>query len=740
MNDFGQASVGWRTSFRVIAFVALAVSCIAPAFAASSPWVKSDHVAARLMTAVSGTGDLATVPTGVEIKLDNGWKTYWRSPGDAGLPPTLDWQGSHNIAAANLLYPAPERVTVLGIQTFGYKQDVVFPLDVKLADKGQPLDLKLKLDILICADQCIPKTLDLALSIPAGAATSDPTDAQLIARASAAVPSDSRTSGLTIKSVDEVSDKGNAALQVVATSLQPFDKPDLIPEIRPDVQLGTPRATLSSDRHEATFVLPLTRKLPVGAHLAARAATLTLVDGGRALEAEVPRIAQGFSAADETPGPSLLAMLGVALLGGLILNLMPCVLPVLSLKFISVVSQGGRAPAAVRAGFLATAAGIIVSFLVIAGALIAVKAAGHGIGWGIQFQEPAFIAAMAVLVTLFACHLAGFFEVPLPRFIANAASSRTGPDDSLAGHFVTGAFATLLATPCSAPFLGTAVGFALAGETWQMLAIFFALGLGLALPYLLVAAVPGLAAKMPRPGRWMLWVKQAMALPLVLTALWLLGILASQVGVAAAGVLAALLIVIVAMVTFRERLPEARRGLVIPAVAALALMAIVLPDVIAAEMGKRGVETGDVIAWTSFDRDKIRSLVSQGKTVFVDVTADWCLTCQANKRFVLSKEAIARRLNSASVPMQADWTRPDPEIGAYLAGYGRYGIPFNIVYGPAAPGGIVLPELLNQSDVSTALDKAAGIKSSAVTPSSRLASTEAGASREQALVTQGSDR
>ena len=723
--------LGWRSCSRAVAFVALALCGVAPAAAASSDRVKSDHVEARLVTAVSGTGDLTTMPVGLEVKLDGDWKTYWRSPGDAGLPPALDWTGSQDLAAATLLYPAPERVTVLGIQTFGYKHDVLFPIDVKLAGKGKPLDLKLKLDILICAEQCIPKSLDLALAIPAGPATSDPTDAQLIAKARASVPSDSRTSGLAIKSAEEVSDKGDAALQVVATSEQPFGKPDVIPELKPDAQLGTPRVTLSADKHEATFVLPLVRKLPVGAHLSDRGATFTLVDGDRALEADVAHLGQGSSAADETPGPSLPAMLGVALLGGLILNLMPCVLPVLSLKFISVVSQGGRAPAAVRAGFLATAAGIVVSFLVIAGALIGVKAAGHGIGWGIQFQEPAFIAALAVLVTIFACHLAGFFEVPLPRFIANAASSRTGPDESLAGHFVTGAFATLLATPCSAPFLGTAVGFALAGEAWQMLAIFFALGIGLALPYLLVAAVPSLATKMPKPGKWMLRVKQAMAIPLALTALWLLGILASQVGVLAALALAVLLLAIVAAVTLRDRLPQARRGLVFPTVAVLAIAAVVLPDVIAAQVTKRGAEADDVIAWKDFDRDRIRSLVSQGKTVFVDVTADWCLTCQANKRFVLSKDAIAKRLNAASVPMKADWTRPNPEIGAYLASYGRYGIPFNIVYGPAAPGGIVLPELLTQGDVSAALDKAAGIKSSALPSSSTLASETPSTSQDK---------
>ena len=509
-----------------------------------------------------------------------------------------------------------------------------------------------------------------------------------------------------------------------AKSEQPFAQPDVIPEVKPDANLGTPVATFSADRRTATFDLPLTHPLPVGAKLADRDVTLTLSDGPRALE-QATRIAQGASAADETPGPSLLAMLGVALIGGLILNLMPCVLPVLSLKFISVVSQGGRAPKAVRAGFLATAAGIIVSFLVIAGALIAVKMAGHSIGWGIQFQEPAFIAAMAVLVTVFACHLAGLFEVPLPRFIANAASSRTGPDESLGGHFVTGAFATLLATPCSAPFLGTAVGFALAGSNLVMLGIFFALGVGLALPYLVIAAFPQLAAKMPKPGKWMLYLKQLMAVPLAATAVWLVTILAAQVGLVAGASVALLLVAVVLLLVGRERLPEARRGIVFPVVAMISLAAILLPDVIAAQVGKRGAEANGAIAWTNFDRDKIRSLVSQGKTVFVDVTADWCLTCQANKRFVLSKGDIAKRLNSQTVSMQADWTRPDPAIGAYLASYGRYGIPFNIVYGPGAPGGVVLPELLTTGDVGAALDKAEGARASAAPdPEKTLASAE----------------
>ena len=212
-----------------------------------------------------------------------------------------------------------------------------------------------------------------------------------------------------------------------------------------------------------------------------------------------------------------------------------------------------------------------------------------------------------------------------------------------------------------------------------------------------------------------------MAVPLALTAVWLLAILASQVGVTAAAVTAGLLIVVTGLLFVRERLPEARQRIVFPAVTALAMAAIVLPDVIAGEIGKRGTSVDDAIAWHNFDRDKIRSLVSQGKTVFVDVTADWCLTCQANKKFVLSKNDIARRLNGQAVPMQADWTRPNAQIGTYLASYGRYGIPFNIVYGPAAPAGIVLPELLTPGDVGAALDKASGIKASAISQPTRAA-------------------
>ncbi len=702
------------TMRRALAALAVGIStlaCAPAADAAASPWVTSDVAKARLLTAVTGTGTLASVPAGVEVAMDAGWKTYWRSPGDAGLPPALDWAGSTGLKAATLSYPVPERLTLLGIQTFGYHGDVVFPLDLAVIEPGRPLNLRLKLDVLVCARLCVPKTFDLALDVPAGPATPDG-DALTLAKARAAVPGDARTAGLAVSGVAEVSDGGHPALEVRATAFEPFRDPDVIAEIDPAVALGQPRVTIAGGGREATFTVPLEQPLPVGARLAGRAITLTVTDGARALETPPMRIAQGASAAREDPGPSPLAMLGVALLGGLILNLMPCVLPVLSLKIVSAVGQGGRAPGRIRAGFLATAAGVVTSFLVIAGALIALKAAGRTIGWGLQFQEPAFIAAMAVLVTLFACHLAGSFDVPLPRVVRDAAARRTGPDEGLGGHFITGAFATLLATPCSAPFLGTAVGFALAGSPGRIFGIFAALGVGLAAPYLLVAAVPRLAARLPRPGRWMLVLKRVLAVPLLATALWLLSILLTQVGVPAAAGVAVLLATMVGLLAWGQRLPEGPRRAMLPALALVALAAVALPDLVAARVGDAATAVDGAIAWRAFDQAAIRSLVSQGRTVFVDVTADWCLTCQANKRLVLGQDATVRRLNTLTVPMRADWTRPNLAIATYLAGYGRYGIPFNVVYGPGAPGGVVLPELLTTGDVAAALDRAGGVKAS----------------------------
>lgn len=683
----------------------LLMGAVRDAQAVSSEWKKGDFVAARLVSAVSGVGDLAVVPLGLELELKPGWKTYWRSPGDAGLPPQIDWAGSENLKEASLAYPAPHRFALFGLQSFGYNDHVTFPIRAALDAPDRALDLKAKVNVLVCEEICVPQMLDLSLAVPAGAA-SPGAEAQLIARFQSAVPGDGRAAGLAIENVTEVTRDGKPALVVAATAREPFAAPDAIAEVEPPLALGQPEVQLGEAGRRALITLPLAGELPVGQALAGRAVTVTLVDGERAAEHTTTILAA--APASGAPLAPLFAMLGFALAGGLILNFMPCVLPVLSLKLLSVVGQGGAAPAKVRGGFLATAAGIVLSFLLLAGSLIALKAAGHTIGWGIQFQEPVFVATMIVVVTLFACNLWGFFEVPLPRFIAAGASRMGGgPDDSFAGHFLTGALATLLATPCSAPFLGTAVGFALASGTATILAIFLALGVGLALPYLAIAAAPHLATAMPRPGRWMVTLRRLLGFTLAATAVWLLTVMAVQTDIGLAALVGILALALIGVTAWQHVHPVTAGRWAPTAVVVLSLVAILVPATVARQGSALRPDAAGAIEWVVFDRDRVRGLVAQGNTVFVDVTADWCLTCQANKKLVVTRSPVVERLGSV-VAMRADWTLPDEAVSRFLASYGRYGIPFNIVYGPGAPGGIVLPEVLSTAGVMSALDRAAG--------------------------------
>lgn len=670
------------------------------AHAAAGAWTTAGPVEARLIAAVDATGDRTTLPLALEIRLAPGWKTYWRSPGDAGLPPAIDWAGSENLAGAELAYPAPHRFTVLDIETVGYDGRVTFPVRAKLREPGRPVALHAAVDLLVCADICVPQRVVLALKLPAGAATPG-AEAEAVAAAEAAVPGDGAAAGLAVTAVRAM----GAALEVEATAREPFVSPDLFVETDPALAFAAPAVRFADGDRRVVMRLALADPKPEPApDLAGRALTLTLVDGRRAME----RGAVAVAGAAVAEGPGLPAMLALALLGGLILNLMPCVLPVLSLKLLSVIEHGGRAPRMVRAGFLASAAGILASFLGLAAAMVALKTAGAAVGWGIQFQQPLFLVFMVVLVTLFAANLWGLFEVPLPRVLADALGGREG--GGLGGQFATGAFATLLATPCSAPFLGTAVGFALSRGPGEIVAVFLALGIGLASPYLLVAAVPRVAAVLPRPGRWMATLRRVLGVALALTAVWLLSVLAVQAGPEVAGPVAGLMAATLAALAIVRHGPRAlgRAGAALAGVLALAAFAVPVafgPPAAAVAPAKAAGR------WVPFDEAAIGAHVAAGRVVFVDVTAEWCITCLANKRLVIDRGAVAERLGGASatvVAMRADWTRPDPAVSQYLARHGRYGIPFNMVYGPGAPGGIALPELLTERAVLDALDAAAG--------------------------------
>ncbi len=675
------------------------------AVAMAGDWDSNEHVKVRIVSAVEAVGEREHIPLGLQFQLQPGWKIYWRSPGDAGFPPDPQWMGSSNLKEAALTWPAPNRFSILGLETLGYKDEVVLPFNAAVAAPGEPLRLKSQIRYLTCKEICIPYEAKVSLDLPSGPA-SPGAYTHLINSYVSQVPGAGDRHGLSVEKTVLLSGNQDTLIQVEARGREPFSKPDLYVEGPEEAIFGKPTVTLSEGGNRVVLQVAALGVAPE--IIEGKSLTLTLVDGDRSMETVAPfrfgdPIAPVSLRQTEAEESSLWRVLALALLGGLILNLMPCVLPVLSIKLLSAVRYGGGDAGSVRFGFIATAAGIVMSMLVIAAALVGVKSAGMTVGWGIQFQQPLFLVFMALVVMLFAYNLFGLFEIQLPQRLSDMGLS-AGDRPSASGHFLTGAFATLLATPCSAPFVGTAVGFALSRNASEIFLVFTALGVGLALPYFAVAAFPKVATALPRPGQWMVVLRQILGLALVATAVWLLTVIAAQIGAEGAYILAALL-ALSGIVLLTRRLPQSRLGrhagkfVLVLSIAALALPIVRAPQPDETVSGPVGI-------WQPFDQAELSRLVTSGKTVFVDVTADWCITCQVNKKVVLDTEPVAGWLGSENVvAMRADWTRPNAEIAHYLASFGRYGIPFNAIYGPKAPQGLALPELLTTALVVEAASK-----------------------------------
>jgi suppressor for copper-sensitivity B len=670
------------------------------AFALSSDWTRDDAVGVRLVSGVEGVDDNTTIPLGLDVQLNDGWHTYWRSPGEAGLPPQLDWSRSQtdsgNLESATLLYPAPRRYTAYGLETIGYENHVLFPIDAVLRNKGQALNADVDVDLLVCSATCVPKHYSLTLTVPKGPTTASP-EANLLRQAHEQIPTDADSAGILLQGI--ANDGQNLTFTIL--SRDSLSQPDIFIEDDKNIGFGAPVVKIDTQSHSATLTVKTVDTLPADEHLAHMPVTLTIINNDHAAEIKITT-PTAFSA-PPPPAPKQLPFdiaLLFALIGGFILNLMPCVLPVLSLKILSVVSHGGGDSKRVRHSFLFTATGIIFSFLVMAFVTIILKQFGLALGWGVQFQQPVFLMFLILLLTFFAANMWGVFEIPLPRALADNLDTSYHP--KLAGDFATGAFATLLATPCSAPFLGTAVGFALGSGIRDIISIFAALGLGMALPYLSIALFPRVATMLPKPGAWMLHLRRILGIALAATAAWLVWVLAAQITAMYAVVFGLFMTAIILLLILKNH--GIKKGLITFGILEFCLVALVLGF-----SGALKPKTDPVMArqWLAFDQNALNADIAEGKTVFLDVTADWCLTCKANMKFSLSDEAVTQRLFQTDViAMQADWTNPDPVITDLLHKYGRYGIPFNIVYGPRAPQGIVLPELLTPSVVLKALDDA----------------------------------
>lgn len=681
----------------------------APASAAATAWVGDGHAAVRLVTAADGRG-VDALEAGLEFRFAPGWHGYWRTPGDAGLSPTVDWAGTLDLAGAEVAWPAPSRLVVSSLQNAVYEGTVLLPVRLAFRDPpGETIALRAAVDYTACSNVCVPYHADLALDLPAGAAGPS-SEEPLIAAARAAVPGDAAQAGLFVRR-DEIVGAGDDRRLVVEldSPAAPLKHPDLFVEGYGDGFPPAPALVLGDDGRRATLTVPLP------AHEGGQTPPfrLTVVDGARAATFPGPEIQPPFDASPprEAPvGSSLLPATLAALLGGLILNLMPCVLPVLSLKLAGFAGQAGAGRRALRVGFAATALGIIASFLLLAAALVGLETSGRAIGWGIQFQQPVFLAFMALVTTGFAASLFDWLHVGVPGVgVPGGLAERGlgGSQPAWVQSFLSGALATLLATPCSAPFVGTAVGFALSRGPADILAIFFCLGLGMALPYGAVALLPGAAGWIPRPGRWMVVLRRVLGLLLLGTAAWLIVVLSGVAGPVAAGSVAVALAAFLAFLGWTAHaVPFGAQGrsrvFALGFTVAAAAVAI-LPT---AGTGGRPAEGRDASA---FDPDGIAPIVARGGTVLVDVSAAWCLTCKVNEIAALGRAEVRARLaRRGTVVMRADWTRPDPGVSRYLAAFHRYGIPLDVVYGPGRPAGEPLPELLTPGIVQAALDRAEG--------------------------------
>ena len=463
-----------RLAYRVVALLSGLLTLAAPAIthAAATGWVGDRHAAVRLITAEQATGAMRAVDAGLQIRLAPGWHAYWRTPGAAGIPPSINWARSRNLRRATMAWPAPRRFPLDGLQTYGYESGVVLPLALRLTDPTAPLVLHAEISYSACKTVCVPYHAALDLALPTGLALPGP-EAGLIAAARTRIPGSLAALGLTLRAVEVAPEPGgrSALILRLATGGRPLAHPDLFVEGLPQGAPGRPRLSLSDGGTTAVLVVPRVHdaaKVLAGRQLVF---TLTAGPGEAAAFHAVPRLVSAAAPPGRAGLP--LVILAVALLGGLILNVMPCVLPVLSLKLFGLAELAGAERRRVRLDLLATAAGVLAGFAALAGALIALKAAGATIGWGIQFQLPWFLAAMTMVMTLFAASLWGWLDIGLPGGMATRLGTlrlRSRPGTA----FLTGVFATLLAASCSAPFVGTAVGFALARGPATIFAIFLA--------------------------------------------------------------------------------------------------------------------------------------------------------------------------------------------------------------------------------------------------------------------------
>ena len=705
---------------RLLTRIALVLGWGAALSVAAAP-VKTEHVEAELVAAKTALVPGQSLDAALRLKVQPGWHTYWRNPGDSGLPTTLAWKLPAGVSAGALEWPAPQALPAGPLVNYGYEGEVLHPVKLTASNDLKPGDqvtLAARADWLVCTEICIPDGADLTLELPVASTAGE------VARFGPAIEA---TRAALPKPLEgwRVEARGNGA-KVALTLTPPAGTPDAgtLRFFPYDDSRIEPSAPQSMARSGDGYVLTL----PVSSQLASPFKSLTGVisatkgfgDGAlRAATLEFP-VAGIVSAGpkpalDGTPAATvaeslptnltLLTALLFAFVGGVVLNLMPCVFPVLSLKALSLAAPGHLQLDAQRRQGMAFAIGVVLTFLALGAVLSVARAAGEQLGWGFQLQSPAVVTALAVLFFVLALNLSGVFEFAAVATSAAGFHARNPYADS----FVSGILAVVIASPCTAPFMGAALGYAFAQSTLLTLVVFAALGLGMALPYLLLAWFPGWRRVLPKPGKWMEHLRQFLAFPLYATVAWLAWVLGAQLdNDAVARLLITLTVIAFALWAWRIYRVGGRRvwsgaaiaGAIVALVIAWPLFAGERP---AASLAASEVESASGAGWGRYSAARVDEITREGRPVFVDFTAAWCVTCQVNKRLVLNDAGIRREFANRNVVMlRADWTRRDPAITQALTALGRNGVPVYVLYRPGKEP-LLLPEVLQKGIVIDAL-------------------------------------
>ena len=669
--------------------IILALGLFSPAgYSLSSDWAISEKSKVRLISPMTASNNNNQLILALEYELEEEWKTYWKSPGGGGFPQKIIWNNSSNVKDIKILWPEPIEFEILGLKSIGYKDKVIFPLIVDIEDNQKQTNLNLNINYLVCRDICIPGNADIFLDLPSGDGEYTDYFFEIEKVLSTTLNNNIDFTPISNFSFNAIQNNNDVIFDIEITTSSFFDDPKIFIHTPFGLPVVEPINNYSLDfqKLKTSFNFRLDqfneKKFPI---------EIFFYDNNHSFKVEknveIENVDKNISTNN-----SLLYLLLISLLGGFILNLMPCVFPVLSLKLLSVINTEDKK---IKSSFFITVLGIITSFLILGSFFAILKQINISISWGMQFQEPYFLMFILTIISMFFLNTLGLFQINLPSFLYSSKILNSG-NNFYTKNFFNGFFATLLATPCSAPYLGTAVTAAFTQSTTYLFLIFFFMGIGMSLPYLIIAFFPGLISFLPRSGKWMIYFKYFLSILLFITIVWLLSILNNYFNYFFIVTFTVLLILISAILKFRIYQ--------IPLIISLIIIFFLTPYLNSFQ--KINEENYKSNNWLDFNSKSIPEIIANNEIIFLDITADWCITCKFNKINVLNSKTVSDFFDSQEVTLiKADWTQPNEKINKFLKKYNKFGIPFNAFYSSKFPEGIVMNEILTEKQIFETYNK-----------------------------------